>query len=116
MQDPKQWNLRKDFTMSNLSMQAVYSRKDNLLQHLKKFHSENIAARMPMKKVQKSKSCLAESMVFNTPSTMIVSGATMFGKTEWVKRLLAHEGNMMIPVPKKVLFYTSTGNNLILKC
>ena len=84
--------------------QAAYSRKDNLLRHLKTFHSENIAARMPTKKVKKSKSCLSESMVFNTPFTMIVSGATMSGKTEWVKRLLAHKENMMIPVLKKVLF------------
>ena len=30
--------------------------------------------------------------------------AAMSGKTEWVKRLLAHKENMMIPVPKKVLF------------
>ena len=35
---------------------------------------------------------------------MIVSGATMSGKTKWVKRLLAQKENMMIPVPKKVLF------------
>ena len=35
---------------------------------------------------------------------MIVSGATMSGKTKWVKRLLAHKENMMIPVSKKVLF------------
>ena len=68
--------------------QATYSRKDNLLRHLKKFHSENIAARMPTKMVKNSKPCLSESVVFNTPFTMIVSGATMSGKTEWVKRLL----------------------------
>ena len=34
---------------------------------------------------------------------MIVLGATMSGKIEQVKRLLAHEENMMILVPKKVL-------------
>ena len=28
----------------------------------------------------------------------------MCGKTEWIKRLLPHKENMMIPVPKKVLF------------
>ena len=28
----------------------------------------------------------------------------MSGKTEWVKRLLAYKENMMVPVPKKVLF------------
>ena len=28
----------------------------------------------------------------------------MSGKTEWVKRLLAHKENMVIPVPKKILF------------
>ena len=67
--------------------QAAYSRKDNLSRHLKKFHSENIATRMPTKKVKKSKACLSELMIFSTPFTMIVSGATIFGKTEWVKRL-----------------------------
>ena len=35
---------------------------------------------------------------------MIVSGATMSGKTERVKRLQGHKETMMIPVPKKVLF------------
>ena len=35
---------------------------------------------------------------------MIVSGATKSGKTEWVKRPLVWKENMMIPVPKKVLF------------
>ena len=84
--------------------QATYSRKDNLLRHLKKFHSENIATRIPTKKVKKSEPCLSESITFITPFTMIVSGVTMSGKTEWVKRLLAHKENMMIPVPKKVLF------------
>ena len=54
---------------------------------------------MSANKVKKSKS---ESMVFNTPFTMIVSGATMSGMTEWVKRLLARKENMMVPVPKKV--------------
>ena len=68
--------------------QAAYSRKDNSLRHLKKFYSENIAARMPTEKVKKYSSCLLESMVFNTPFTMIVSGATMSGKTECVTRLL----------------------------
>ena len=28
----------------------------------------------------------------------------MSGKTEWVKKLLAHKENMMILVPKKILF------------
>ena len=28
----------------------------------------------------------------------------MSGKTEWVKRLLTHKENMVIPVPRKVLF------------
>ena len=60
--------------------QAAYLRKDNLLPHLKKFHSENIAARMPTEKVKKSKSCLSELMVFNTLFTMIVSGTTMSGQ------------------------------------
>ena len=67
-------------------------------------YSEIIAPRMPTKKIQKFKSCLSESIVFNTHFTMIVSGATMTGKTEWVTRLLAQKENMMIPVPKKVLF------------
>ena len=35
---------------------------------------------------------------------MIVSEATMSGKTEWAKRFRAHKENVMIPVPKKVLF------------
>ena len=84
--------------------QAAYSRKDNLLRHPKKFHSKNTAAKMPTKKVKKSKSYLSESMAFNTPFTMTVSGATMSGKTERVKRLLAHKEKKMIPVPTKVLF------------
>ena len=82
----------------------TYSRKDNLLRHLKKYHTESTASRMPPKKAKKSKPCPSESMVFYTPFTMIVSGATMSDKTEWVKRLLKHKDNMMSPVPKKVLF------------
>ena len=88
--------------MSNC--QAAYSKKDSLLRHLKKFHNENITTRMPTKKSKKSKSCLSKLMVFKTPFTVIVSRAAMSGKTEWVKRLLAHKENMMGPVPKKVLF------------
>ena len=107
MQEPKQWSLRKRlYNVKSIWQicQATYSRKDNLLRHLKKLHSENIATRMPTKKVKRSKPGLLESMIFNTPFTMIASGATMTGKTEWVKRLLTHKENMMIPVPKKVLF------------
>ena len=33
---------------------ATYIRKDNLLRHSKKIHSENIAARMPTKEDKKS--------------------------------------------------------------
>ena len=46
--------------------QATYIRKDNLLRHSKKIHSENIAARIPTKEVKKAKPCLSDSVVFNT--------------------------------------------------
>ena len=103
IQDPKQWSLRKRL----YNVQSVRRHTQERIicdEHLKKFHIENIAARMPTKKGKKSEYCLSESMIFNTPSIMIVSGATMSGMTERVKKLLAHKENMMIPVPKKVLF------------
>ena len=33
----------------------TYSRKDNLLRHYKKYHTESIASRIPPKKAKKSK-------------------------------------------------------------
>ena len=68
-----------------------------------KYHTESIPSGMPPKKAKRSKPCPSELMVFYSPFTMIVSGAIMFGKTEWVKRLLKHKDNMMSPVPNKVL-------------
>ena len=59
---------------------------------------------MPSKEAKRSKPYPSESMVFYASFTMIVSGATMSGKTEWVKRLLEHKDNMMSPIQKKVLF------------
>ena len=94
----------KKETLQRPICQAAYSRKDNLLRLLKKFHSENIAARMPTKKVKNPNLVCQSRRYLNTSFTMIVSGATMSGKTEWLKGLLAPKENMMIPVPKKVLF------------
>ena len=49
----------KKKTLQRPICQAPYSRTDNLLRHLKTFHSENIAIRMQTKKVKKSKSCFS---------------------------------------------------------
>ena len=82
--------------------QNTFSRKDNLQKHLKNYHNESIPSRMPPKKAKRSKPCPSESMALHTPLTVIVSGATMSGKTEWVTRLLKHKDNMMSPIPKKI--------------
>ena len=53
-------------------------------------------------KMEKNGQCTL--MVFQTPFTMIVSGATLSGKTSWVKTLLKHKESMISPAPKKILF------------
>ena len=42
--------------------------------------------------------------VFETPATVIVSGSTSCGKTQWTKRLLKHCREMMKNAPKEIYY------------
>ena len=77
-----------------------FSRPFNLLRHMRKMHNES--EQTPKMKMEKNGQC--QNMTFKTPFTMIVSGATMSGKTSWVKTLLKHKESMISPVPTQILF------------
>lgn len=42
--------------------------------------------------------------MFRHPFTMVLSGATGSGKTEWLRRFLAHRQDMIAPSPEHVLY------------
>ena len=50
----------KKKTLQCLFCQNTFSRKDNLLRHLKMYHNESIPSRMPPKKAKRSKPCSSE--------------------------------------------------------
>ena len=52
--------------------------------------------------------------MFNSPFTLILSGATGSGKTQWLMRLLSHRDVLIDPPPAKVLYcYSEMNNNVI---
>ena len=53
--------------------------------------------------------------MFKSPFTLILSGATGSGKTEWLMKLLKNNSKMIEPPPRKILYCYGEMNNNILK-
>ena len=45
----------------------------------------------------------SSSMTFHHPFTMIISGPTSCGKTQWLKQLLSH--SVIDPPPQRIIFF-----------
>ena len=71
-----------------------YSRKDALKRHIKEMHSCKNEEAKP--RVQ------LNSNVFLHPFTMVVSGPTGCGKSEWVRQLLTSD--LISPQPERIIF------------
>jgi hypothetical protein len=54
-------------------------------------------------------------MLFKSPFTAIVVGATSSGKSHWVKRLIENRGQMISPPPAQILYCYGEVNPLILE-
>ena len=52
--------------------------------------------------------------MFRAPFTLILSGATGSGKTQWLLRFLKHYKELIEPEPKKILYCYGEMNNSIL--
>lgn len=53
--------------------------------------------------------------MFQSPFTLILSGATGSGKTQWLLRFLDHYKEMMDPPPAKILYCYSEMNDSVIK-
>lgn len=51
--------------------------------------------------------------MFNAPFTLILSGATGSGKTQWLLKLLKHYRELINPVPAKILYCYSEMNQSV---
>ena len=52
--------------------------------------------------------------MFKSPFTMVLSGATGSGKTQWLMKLLEYHKELIEPPPKKILYCYGEMNNAIL--
>ena len=127
----KYWNLQrhvqsvhKGNRLSCPICQATFTRHFNLQNHMNVVHGNSkqmgIAKQIPdllnqqtsrvdqnnqQENVSKSQNDIPDAdFYFMHPFTMLVAAGSGFGKTYWVKRLLAEKGRLIQPVPKRVVW------------
>ncbi len=86
---------------------ATFKRSDKLQQHMNVGHGNNQSTLIKDDQqivTKKGDTLLNHSFYFIHPFTMLVAAGSGFGKTYWVKRLLAEKERLIQPVPKRIVW------------
>ncbi len=84
---------------------ATFSRTDKLHHHISVEHGNNEQKNSAIGQSQEQVSHNdVHSFYFKHPFSMLVAAGSGFGKTFWVKRLLAEKERLIQPVPKRIVW------------
>ncbi len=86
---------------------ATFTRSSNLQQHMYMRHENgemNSVSRGETQDSGNSKSITDTGFYFMHPFSMIVAAGSGFGKSYWVKRLLAEKGRLIQPIPQRIVW------------
>ncbi len=122
----KNWNLHRHVQTKHEGRNvpcplcsAIFTRTDKLHHHMNAVHPKATGEQPPDRLVennnensavlstvrpQNEKSSVSDDFYFIHPFTMLVAAGSGFGKTYWVKRLLAEKERLIQPVPKRIVW------------